>query len=246
MGKTARARNRRCGPGGIGVTVEAVRSSRRRVTVPQPEEVASVVQPEVVPVQPDVEPVQPEVVPVQPEVVPVVAVPPEVPVVQPEVVPFQPEVVPVVAVPPEVPVGHDPLGMGVNGNNLLDNSIFDINAPAVVSSVHSDVGVHVSAAITGKLIVGQYVDLALLLDAQNGSEQKRRLELSQCGESVLKPCQTNKNITNIETWFDAFLIYASIFLAVHPYRNQEILKYMHVIRTAAKRHHGLGWLKDQH
>jgi hypothetical protein len=36
-------------------------------------------------------------------------------------------------------------------------------------------------------------------------------------------------------------VYASIYLAAHPHRIQELLKYMNTIRTAAMRHAGMGW-----
>lgn len=177
---------------------------------------------------------EPEVQMGQPEVpvVPVNVPAPEVVIPAPEVViPAQQQDVPVPA-----------LGAGINGNvvnnNLVNQANFDM-----LPSIHAEVGIHVSAALKNKVIAGQYVELSLLLD-QNCSEQNRRvIELNSSGELVFKPAQSSRTITSIETWTDAFLVYASIFLAAHPFRTQEILKYMNVIRTAATRHQGQGWLR---
>ena len=53
--------------------------------------------------------------------------------------------------------------------------------------------------------------------------------------------QKQKQILTIEEWSDAFLVYTSIYLAAHPDKTQHVLKYFTTIRTAAKRHAGLGW-----
>ncbi|KAH3719076.1 hypothetical protein DPMN_061905 [Dreissena polymorpha] len=81
--------------------------------------------------------------------------------------------------------------------------------------------------------------MASLLESQP-MEQVHGLNLSQFGKLVIKPLEPSKSINTIEAWSDAFLEYASIFLIAHPHRTQELLKYMSTIRTAARRHVGLG------
>ena len=72
-------------------------------------------------------------------------------------------------------------------------------------------------------------------------EAAQGLNISSSGQLILKPVQPAKSINTISDWSDAFLVYASIFLAAHPHRIQELLKYMNTIRTAARRHAGMGW-----
>ena len=124
-----------------------------------------------------------------------------------------------------------------SGQNALGNNVL----PAPVPSIHADLGFHVSENIKNKIISGQYVDLGSLLDMQLGEPETRTLEFSQSGQLVMKPMLKSKTISTIEMWSDAFLVYASIFLAAHPHRVQEILKYMNVVRLAAKQHPGTGW-----
>lgn len=38
-----------------------------------------------------------------------------------------------------------------------------------------------------------------------------------------------KNITNIQHWTDAFIIFASIYLEGHPTKALDILKYMNML-----------------
>lgn len=99
-------------------------------------------------------------------------------------------------------------------------------------------GFHVSKSAIIKIISGQYVDLGSLLVMQLGELDTLTLEFSQSGQIVVKPVQKTKMISNIETPSDAFLIYDPLFWLRIP---TEILKYMNVVRLAAKQHPGLGW-----
>jgi hypothetical protein len=46
---------------------------------------------------------------------------------------------------------------------------------------------------------------------------------------------------NIETWTNAFLSFASIFISRHPSEAKGLLKYIHTIRLGASRQSTLGW-----
>ena len=63
------------------------------------------------------------------------------------------------------------------------------------------------------------------------------------GQVILKEATRKIKIPSIQAWRVAFLIFSSIFLGAHPNRSQELLKYMHFIRTVAFRFlNSEGWL----
>lgn len=114
--------------------------------------------------------------------------------------------------------------------------------PSPVPSVNSELGFGIPQGLKEKIVLKQYVDLASLLNVNNGREsQGGQLTISNEGKLFIAPQQT-KQITSIEAWSDAFLIYISVYLTAHFNETQPILKYFSVIRTAAKRHVGLGWV----
>ena len=147
----------------------------------------------------------------------------------------------------EIAVGIEPaleaeLPVPVASNlTYSPGNVFNFNQPLALASVHTDIGFNVSQAIKNKIVNGQYIELALLLENQPAVDDSRRLELSSTGELLLRPVHSSRTIHTIEVWTDAFLIYASIFLSVHSHRTNEILKYMANIRLAAIRHTGPGW-----
>jgi hypothetical protein len=47
------------------------------------------------------------------------------------------------------------------------------------------------------------------------------------GELLIEPKQQHKQIVNIETWTDAFLIFTSIYCTTHPLKFQDLLRYIH-------------------
>lgn len=153
------------------------------------------------------------------------------------------------SVPIQVAEGNEAAVRGSTDSSLGNNLNFQFHqsdlhlcdTPAVISSVHSEMGAHVSNALKSKIVLGRYIDLALLLDTHSEMEDQKHIAVDQSGQLVLKSVQPSRSIQTIEAWTDAFLIYASIFVSAHPHRIQEVMKYMSVIRTAAKRHSNLGW-----
>lgn len=123
----------------------------------------------------------------------------------------------------------------------------DAMIPPKINSVHNAVGSHVLPSIKEKIVAGQYVDFETLLESQMNVSNDNKITISNEGELILKPSTPSKQkITGIESWSDAFVIYCSIYLSAHPEKSQDLIKYMHTIRTGAKRHHGMGWkLYDQ-
>ena len=113
--------------------------------------------------------------------------------------------------------------------------------PPMVSSVHEGLSIGIPQSVRDKISCNQYVELATLLHSNQAIEpQGQRITISKDGQLTLAPPAIKKIVT-IEEWTDAFLIFASIYLKVHPAESTNILKYMSVIRGAAKRHLGLGW-----
>ena len=116
-----------------------------------------------------------------------------------------------------------------------------ISLPTVTPSAH------VSTIVTGNqanqqmsIIAGEYIDLALLLINSQASLSDNHTVIVSHGELLIEPKQQHKQIVNIETWTDAFLIFTSIYCTAHPLKFQDLLRYIHCIRLGSKRCSG-GW-----
>lgn len=107
--------------------------------------------------------------------------------------------------------------------------------------------------IREKIWKGEFIDLNGLVDSQYNAtrfmqdvaEQERaNLTVAQVeGTWVLKPYTPppKNKIFSIEVWTNAFLVYMSIYIEAHPESVHDLLKYCHLIRSAASRYHGFGW-----
>ena len=109
-----------------------------------------------------------------------------------------------------------------------------------VPSIYSSLGAHVSATTKNKIINGEYVDLAQLLENTSKSDKQEKQIVLLDGVLLTKE-KTKQNIVNIEKWTDAFLVFASIYTAAHPSKYQGMLKYINIIRLGASRLRGMGW-----
>ena len=146
--------------------------------------------------------------------------------------------------PADLEASHQ-LGPDAAGIPLFQLPSLDLGCQAL-PSVHSHIGFHVTQTVKDKIIQGQYVELAALLDnTGQGVQTGHRLVVSGSGQITVAQ-QSARRISGIEEWSDAFLVYSSIFLAAHPHRIQEVLKYFSTIRLAAGRHSGQGWLSYDH
>jgi hypothetical protein len=80
---------------------------------------------------------------------------------------------------------------------------------------------------------GQYVDLAVLLQKSNPTQDLGpKLTISPASHVTMAQATQNNKISNIEEWSDAFLIYAIIYLSAHPSATQVILKYFIILLLA--------------
>lgn len=110
--------------------------------------------------------------------------------------------------------------------------------PQMIVSYNNGLGLNVSQELKNKIINGQYIDLAKMF--VNSNEPQKQSLVMVNGE--LQATEKNaKNITNIQQWTDAFIIFASIYLEGHPTKALDLLKYMNDVRLAAARSSGLGF-----
>ena len=67
------------------------------------------------------------------------------------------------------------------------------------------------------------------------------ITLSEQGLLEVVP-KSNRQITNIREWTDAFLVYIAIYIKKHPSKAGELLQYMATIREAEGRNsYSLAW-----
>ena len=108
--------------------------------------------------------------------------------------------------------------------------------PNPVPSIHATLGAHVSQTHKNKIINGEYIDLALLLENTTISAKQEKQVVITNG--VLSTRDKTKQIINtISKWTDDFIVYISIYSSAHPSKYQGLLKYMH---TALRGNKGSG------
>lgn len=113
-----------------------------------------------------------------------------------------------------------------------------------LASVCDPLGATVPVNIKEKIVKSEYIELDLLLERHIPSPSSSfTLSLDNSGQLLLKDVKKRQQIISIMGWTDAFLIFSSVFVGVHPARAQEMFKYMHVIRMAAARFGGRGWME---
>ena len=114
------------------------------------------------------------------------------------------------------------------------------NKPTPINSVQFSLAHNVSEILRLKIIEGKYVDLALLLKNSviEDATSERIFVVGSDGQMVCKQ-KSAIRINSIEKWTDAFLIFISTFTSVHASKFQDMLKYMHNVRTGADM--SLGW-----
>ena len=110
-----------------------------------------------------------------------------------------------------------------------------LNSSQTCTRASDELGRNVSQSNKDNIMMGQYIDLALLLQNSNLIEASNQQKLSIVqGQLVIQQKQQPK-ITNIELWTDAFLIFLSIYCSAHVQKIQGLLKYMNTVRLGAKR-----------
>lgn len=106
-------------------------------------------------------------------------------------------------------------------------------------SVHDDLTLNVSPAIRQKIVAGEYIELGNLLGSY-AAAPKQTVSIVN-GELVVKDKVQDKKLLDIRMWTDAFLIFISVYVSVHPLAIQGLLMHMRNVRLAASRSQGYGW-----
>ncbi|XP_053389370.1 uncharacterized protein LOC128552371 [Mercenaria mercenaria] len=109
-----------------------------------------------------------------------------------------------------------------------------------MTSICTDLALHVSQNIKEKCWRGEFIELSSLLEKDVASKQVIKLVNGELQVSS-PPSKTNE-ILSIEKWTDAFLVYMSIMLQKMPYLARDLLQYVNTIRSASKQN-SFGWCK---
>lgn len=127
----------------------------------------------------------------------------------------------------------------ITGIPEIPNIDLSIANPLV--SVTETLGIHIPHSIKVKIWNCEYVQLEKMLDNDNTQPENEQKLVIIDGQITFKPKENDKKNLNIETWTNAFLTFASIFISRHPSEAQGLLKYIHTIRLGASRQSTLGW-----
>ncbi len=130
----------------------------------------------------------------------------------------------------------------------IDSHMLGLNLPSnpfnPLTSVCSGLGDGLPLSLRNKIINSEYIEFGTILEKTEnmGTDPKQfSLSVEEGGAIVWKDNKPKRPITSIHIWTSAFLIFAGVYLRAHPGRTQELLKYCHIVRTAASRHVGWGW-----
>ena len=118
-------------------------------------------------------------------------------------------------------------------------NVVNDTVPPIIS-VNNPIACNVSHATKQKIVSGQFVDLATLLQTDATEAYSRHLYINNVGELVAKEKPSTK-ISSIEQWTNAFLLFSAVYITAHPSQAGDLIKYMHNIRSGAERTPGLGF-----
>lgn len=110
-----------------------------------------------------------------------------------------------------------------------------------ISSIDDHLDYNVPNNLKVQFANDQYVNLGKLLI--NNQDPNDDVQFLTCSNGTVSMSQKSKAkpITSIQTWVDAFLIFASIYVTAHPECATALFKYMHTVRLGASRTNHLGW-----
>ena len=112
------------------------------------------------------------------------------------------------------------------------------------SCVSSPIDADISPKIKGKIIRGEYVDMIDLISNDEGNEP---LNIKVAGTHFLQntiqilPKVKKREIFSIESWTDAFLIFAAVHGEHNPSECKSLWAYARFIRKLAKFSSSKGW-----
>lgn len=154
--------------------------------------------------------------------------------------PIQTEVVSTAApIPTLISDTQDVQRLHISGTTSMQFS------PQPLVSVGSSLGNHVSQSIKQKILKGEYIDLANMLQSGSDSSEADHHKLSvKDGQlAIVSNAPKARKLTSIERWTDAMLVFAGIYISGHIDQAPHLLKYIDTIRTGASRNpNSQGWL----
>lgn len=122
-----------------------------------------------------------------------------------------------------------------------NTDMLNLDNPSLVTSVSDTLDAKVPHNLKEKIWNGEYIHLEKLLPNESLIGENEHQIVMVDGQFVVKPKHADKKILNIETWTNAFLVYASVFITKHPQEAKSLLKYIDTIRLGASRQSTLGW-----
>ena len=94
---------------------------------------------------------------------------------------------------------------------------------------------------------GELFDLSKLLPKNLSMfDEDDNLTLTLDNSAIKVTMKRKSSPSQIEQWTTAFTMYMSVFTHKYPFRSQEFLQYLSLIRYAARVHKGLGWAIYDH
>nr|XP_054764966.1 uncharacterized protein LOC129271721 [Lytechinus pictus] len=132
-------------------------------------------------------------------------------------------------------------------------------APEPFVSACDPLGAEVPVSLKEKIWSSEYIELSVLLKQNFGTRDElglglgaslgvvdTRATVSLCQSEFglglqLQPQTKNRKIVSVEQWTSVFLCYTSIYMEKHVERGRELMKYMDLIRHAARAFAGYGW-----
>ena len=148
----------------------------------------------------------------------------------------------------EANVARDQTGENSN-NNFLDShdtmSNNTSNNRQALTAICNPLGDDIPQPLKDKIGRGEFVEFGSLLDKTSYNPQQPLgdmvLSVNSDGQITFNQSKSPRRITSIHSWTNAFLVFTAIYLQSQPDRAQELLKYGHLIRTAASRFGNWGW-----
>ena len=113
-----------------------------------------------------------------------------------------------------------------------------------LSSVGDPVGANVPLATKEKIWKGEFVPLASMIVDKQTTLAVPSWSFQQVGSNLVaqQAQPPKKEIRDIGTWTNAFIIFMGIYIQKHANRAQELLKYMETIRSYAQGLSNTAWI----
>ena len=96
--------------------------------------------------------------------------------------------------------------------------------PASLVSICNPLGCELPVSMKTKIVNGEYVDFALLLEKcefrDNNDKKRKALSVNNLGQVVWDEVKPKRFISSIHSWTSAFLCYTSVYAGAHPHRAQ--------------------------